>query len=71
MAGASIVAIVLSSAIVALYESIDRLMHPQTIALLWAVAVAGVIGFIGNEAVAVYRIRVGREIESAALIADG
>ncbi|HYU79529.1 MAG TPA: cation diffusion facilitator family transporter, partial [Vicinamibacterales bacterium] len=71
LAGAAIVAIILFSAIVALYESIDRLMHPQTIALLWAVAVAGVVGFIGNEAVAVYRIRVGREIESAALIADG
>src|SRR6266511_2804650 len=71
LAGAAIVAIILFSAIVALYESIDRLMHPQTIALLWAVAVAGVIGFVGNEAVAVFRIRVGREINSAALIADG
>jgi cation diffusion facilitator family transporter len=71
LAGAAIVAIILFSAIVALYESIDRLIHPQTITMLWAVAVAGVIGFIGNEAVAVYRIRVGREIESAALIADG
>jgi cation diffusion facilitator family transporter len=39
--------------------------------MLWAVAVAGVIGFLGNEVVAVYRIRVGREIESVALIADG
>lgn len=71
LAGAAIVAIILFSAIVALYESLDRLMHPQTITMLWAVAVAGFIGFIGNEAVAVYRIRVGREIESAALIADG
>jgi cation diffusion facilitator family transporter len=35
------------------------------------VAAAGLIGFVGNEAVAVFRIRVGREINSAALIADG
>jgi cation diffusion facilitator family transporter len=71
LAGAAIIAIILFSAIVALYESFDRLMHPRTITMLWAVAIAGVIGFIGNEAVAVYRVRVGREIESAALIADG
>jgi cation diffusion facilitator family transporter len=30
-----------------------------------------VIGFLGNEAVAVFRIKVGKEIGSAALIADG
>jgi cation diffusion facilitator family transporter len=35
------------------------------------VALAGLIGFIGNEIVAVFRIRVGREINSAALTADG
>ena len=40
-------------------------------ALLWAVMVASVIGFIGNEAVAVFRIRIGRQIGSAALVADG
>jgi len=33
--------------------------------------VAGIVGFVGNEAVAVFRIKVGREIGSAALIADG
>ena len=71
IAGVSIVAIILFSALVALYEAADRLMHPQIMGVLWAVAVAGFIGFIGNEAVAVFRIRVGREIESAALIADG
>jgi cation diffusion facilitator family transporter len=38
---------------------------------LWAVAVAAVIGFVGNELVARYRIRVGRQIGSAALVADG
>lgn len=71
LAGICIVAIILFSALVALYESVDRLVHPQTITYLGVVAVAGIIGFIGNEAVAVFRIRVGREINSAALIADG
>jgi cation diffusion facilitator family transporter len=69
LAGVTIVAIILFSALVALYEAVDRLMHPQTITLLWAVAIAGFVGFVGNEAVAVFRIRIGREIESAALIA--
>ncbi|MGO7421720.1 cation diffusion facilitator family transporter, partial [Rhizobium ruizarguesonis] len=71
LAGMLIVLIILFSAIVAGYEAIDRLLNPQPITQLLAVAVAGVIGFIGNEAVAVFRIRVGRQMNSAALIADG
>lgn len=71
LAGVIIVGIILFSAIVAGWEAVDRLIHPQPIALLWAVAVAGVMGFVGNEAVAVLRIRIGRQIDSAALIADG
>lgn len=71
LAGAAIVAIILFSALVAGYEAIDRLINPQPITLLGWVAVAGVVGFVGNEIVAVYRIRVGRQINSAALIADG
>lgn len=71
LAGVAIVLIILSSAIVAGWQAVDRLIHPQAIAYLGAVAAAGVLGFIGNEAVAVFRIRVGREIQSAALIADG
>ncbi|MBB3352562.1 cation diffusion facilitator family transporter [Rhizobium sp. BK049] len=71
LAGMVIVLIILLSAIVAGYEAIDRLMNPQPITQLLAVALAGVIGFIGNEAVAVFRIRVGRQMNSAALIADG
>ncbi|MBY3053683.1 cation diffusion facilitator family transporter [Rhizobium laguerreae] len=71
LAGMLIVLIILFSAIVAGYEAINRLMNPQPITQLLAVAVAGVIGFIGNEAVAVFRIRVGRQMNSAALIADG
>ena len=70
-AGVVIVLIILASALVAAYEAVDRLIHPQTITLLGWVAFAGIIGFVGNEAVAVFRIRVGRQINSAALIADG
>lgn len=71
LAGVVIVAIILFSALVAGYEAIDRLINPQPITLLGWVAVAGVVGFLGNEAVAVFRIRIGRQINSAALIADG
>ncbi|MER8417698.1 cation diffusion facilitator family transporter [Mesorhizobium sp. M0166] len=71
LAGIVIVLIILFSAIVAGYEAIDRLIHPQAISFLGWVAAAGLVGFLGNEAVAVFRIRVGREINSAALIADG
>lgn len=71
LAGIVIVLIILFSAIVAGWQAIDRLINPQTIAQLGWVAIAGIVGFLGNEAVAVFRIRVGREIKSAALIADG
>ena len=69
--GIIVVLIILASALVAGYEAIDRLLHPHTIQMLPWVALAGVIGFVGNEVVAVFRVRVGREIESAAIIADG
>lgn len=71
VAGVLIVAIILFSAVFAGYEAIHRLINPQPIDNLLWVAIAGVVGFIGNEVVAVFRIRVGREINSAALIADG
>ena len=71
LAGIAIVMTILFSALVAGYESINRFLHPQTVSHLWAVAGASAIGFIGNEAVAIFRIRVGRRIGSAALIADG
>jgi cation diffusion facilitator family transporter len=71
LAGVLIVLIILFSAIVAGYQAIIRFIHPQSVQFLIWVAVAGIIGFVGNEVVAVFRIRVGREIESAALIADG
>ena len=71
LAGILIVFIILFSAVFAGYQAIYRLIHPQVITYLGWVAVAGVIGFLGNEIVAVFRIKVGREIQSAALIADG
>lgn len=71
LAGVTVILIILLSAIVAGYKAMDRLIHPQPVAYLGWVALAGIAGFIGNEAVAVLRIRVGREINSAALIADG
>ena len=70
-AGLVIVATILLSAVIACYEAVQRLMHPQPVVLLWAVMLASVVGFMGNEAVAVFRIRVGRQIGSVALIADG
>jgi cation diffusion facilitator family transporter len=71
MAGVFVVLMILFSAIMAGYVSIDRLFHPQEITFLWAVVAASIIGFTGNEAVARLRIRVGNEIGSAALVADG
>ena len=71
LAGLAIVLTILVSAVVAGYESIDRFFHPQTVKHLWAVIVASISGFLGNEAVAHLRIKIGKEIGSAALIADG
>lgn len=71
LAGIIIVLIILFSAIVAGYQAIDRLLHPQEVMYLGWLTAAGIVGFLGNEAVAVFRIRVGLEINSAALIADG
>src|SRR5581483_11922689 len=71
LAGVVIVAVILASAVVACYQSIERLFHPQEVKFLWAVVTASLVGFAGNEAVAVFRIKVGEEIGSAALVADG
>jgi cation diffusion facilitator family transporter len=71
LAGLFILAMIALSAAVAGWESLQRLMHPQPIANLGWVILAGFAGFVGNEAVAFYRIRVGKDIGSAALIADG
>lgn len=71
LAGSFVVAMITTSAIIAGYEAIARLIHPQQIEHVGWVALAGLVGFIGNEWVALYRIRVGHRIGSAALIADG
>ncbi|MGH3606097.1 MAG: cation diffusion facilitator family transporter, partial [Pseudonocardiaceae bacterium] len=71
LAGIVIVAIIAASAALAGYQAIGRLLHPADVSHLLAVSAAAVIGFVGNETVARYRIRVGRRIGSAALVADG
>jgi cation diffusion facilitator family transporter len=71
VAGVAVLALIFGSAAFAGYEAIDRLIHPQTITDLGFVMAAAVVGAVGNEVVAQYRIRVGRRIGSAALEADG
>lgn len=71
LAGIIIVLFIAASAVFVGYESIQGLADPRGFDNVVLVAVAGVVGFIGNETVAVYRIRVGRRIGSAALVADG
>ncbi|MFC3687679.1 cation diffusion facilitator family transporter [Aquipuribacter hungaricus] len=71
LAGIVIVLFILASAVVVGFESVRAFADPRGYDNVLLVALAGVIGFVGNEAVAVYRIRVGRRIGSAALVADG
>lgn len=71
LAGILIILIILFSAVVAGYQAIHRLLNPQPVSHLGWLALAGLAGFVGNEVVAVFRIRVGRQMNSAALIADG
>jgi Co/Zn/Cd efflux system component len=67
LAGVFIVVMIALSAVVAGYESVRRLLEPQPIGNIGMLIAAGLIGFAGNEVVAVYRIRVGRRIGSAAV----
>lgn len=71
LAGLFVVAVIALSAIVAGYQAVVRLTHPEPIDRVGWVALAGVIGFLGNECVALYRIRIGHRVGSAALVADG
>src|SRR5205807_9475772 len=71
LAGVVIVAPIAASSALAAYEAVSRLVSPAHVHHLWAVAVAAVVGFAGNETVARYRVRVGRQIGSAAPVADG
>jgi cation diffusion facilitator family transporter len=71
LAGVFVLLMIAVSSALAAWQSLDRLLHPRPLENLGWVAVAGVLGFVGNEAVAQYRIRAGERIGSAALIADG
>ena len=71
LAGLAVVLAIFVSACVALWQSIERLVNPQDLSYLWAVAAAGAIGFFGNEIAAQVRLRAGRRLASPALVADG
>lgn len=71
IAGVIIVLMILFSGIQAIYQSILKIVNPEPISNIGWVAVAAVAGFLGNELVAVFRIRIGKQIGSAALVADG
>jgi cation diffusion facilitator family transporter len=70
-AGYFVVATIFVSACVALVESVNRLINPHSLSHLWALAAAGVVGFIGNETAAWIRLRAGKQLQSSALLADG
>ena len=71
VAGIIVVFVIFASACTAVYESLTRFLSPEPITHLGWVSAAAIVGFIGNEAVAWIRIRTGRQIGSAALVADG
>ena len=71
LAGLAVVAAIFVSACVAGYEAIARLVHPQDVEALGALALAGALGFAGNWVAAIVRTRTGQRLDSPALIADG
>ena len=71
LAGVFIVLLIAISSAATGWESVTRLIHPRPIDHVGWVIVAGLVGFAGNELVAIYRLRTGRKIGSAALVADG
>ena len=70
-AGYCVVAVIFASALLALVQVVERLLHPQTPTHLWALLAAGIVGVVGNEVAALIRWRAGRRLDSPALIADG
>jgi cation diffusion facilitator family transporter len=70
-AGLAVVLAIFVSACVALYETIVRFIHPQHLTHLWVLALAGVVGFVGNEVAAQVRLHAGKRLASAAMTADG
>jgi cation diffusion facilitator family transporter len=71
VAGIFIILSIFVSAYIIFAESIERFINPQPLSNLGWLAAAAIIGFLGNEAVAIMQIRVGKKIGSAAMIADG
>ena len=71
VAGLFIVLSIAFSAGYILYEAVSKLFNPEPIAYGGWVIFAALIGFVGNEAVAVLQIRVGKEIGSEAMVTDG
>jgi cation diffusion facilitator family transporter len=71
LAGLAVVLAIFVSALVALGQTIERLIHPRSLSHLWLLAAAGIVGFIGNEIAARVRTRAGHRLNSPALIADG
>ncbi len=71
LAGLAVVLAIFISACVAAYEAVQRLIHPEELSHLWVLALAGAIGFVGNEIAAQVRLRAGRRLSSPALVADG
>jgi cation diffusion facilitator family transporter len=70
-AGLAVVLAILVSAVVAAIESIRRLVDPSPPDHLLALAVAGAVGWAGNQLAAIVRTRAGRRLHSPALVADG
>jgi cation diffusion facilitator family transporter len=71
LAGLAVVLAIFVSACTALYETVQRLVHPEHLSHLWLLAAAGLIGFAGNEIAAEVRLRAGRRLSSPAMVADG
>lgn len=71
LAGLFVIAMIALSAVTAGWQAVDRLLNPAPVENVGWVAVAGLVGFLGNEAVALFRLREGKAIGSAALVADG
>ncbi len=71
LAGLLVVIAILATGVISAVVSINRFSSPPDIDFIWTVVVAAVVGFVGNEAVALFRIKVGKEIGSAALVAEG
>ena len=71
VAGILIVISIAISAVIVFYQAFQRLINPQPLSYLGWEAAAALVGFVGNEVVAILQIKKGRKIGSAAMVADG